>query len=148
MAGRLLDVKNLRTHFFTRGGVVKAVEDVSFHLDESETLGVVGESGCGKSVTALSIMRLIDPPGKIVGGQLLYKGEDIIEMDQDELHQLRGGKVAMIFQDPMTSLNPVLPIGFQIAEAVKAHLKLDDRAAMNRAAEMLDRVRIPEARRR
>jgi oligopeptide transport system ATP-binding protein len=148
MAEKLLDVQNLRTHFFTRSGVVKAVEDVSFSLEEGETLGVVGESGCGKSVTALSVMRLIDQPGKIVGGSLLFRGQDILEMDQGELHDLRGGKISMIFQDPMTSLNPVLTIGFQIAEAVKAHLNLDEKAAWNRAAEMLDRVRIPEARRR
>jgi oligopeptide/dipeptide ABC transporter ATP-binding protein len=148
MAERLLEVKNLRTHFITRAGVVKAVEDVSFHLEEGETLGVVGESGSGKSVTSLSIMRLITKPGKIVGGNIFYQGDDILDMDEEDLYKLRGGKIAMIFQDPMTSLNPVLPIGFQIAEAVKAHLKLDDRAAMNRAVEMLDRVRIPEARSR
>jgi oligopeptide transport system ATP-binding protein len=93
-------------------------------------------------------MRLVGPPGKIVGGEILYKGEDVLDMNQDDLYKLRGGQIAMIFQDPMTSLNPVLPIGFQIAEAVKAHLKMDETAAMNRAAEMLDRVRIPEARRR
>ena len=148
MSETLLEVKNLQTHFYTRTGIAKAVEGVSFTLDESETLGLVGESGCGKSVTSLSIMRLIDPPGRIVGGDVLFKGEDVLDMDQDALHKLRGGQIAMIFQDPMTSLNPVLPIGFQIAEAVKAHLKLDDTAAMNRAAEMLERVRIPEARRR
>ena len=148
MAETLLEVKNLQTHFYTRSGVAKAVEDVSFTLNESETLGLVGESGCGKSVTSLSIMRLIGPPGKVVGGEILYKGDDILDMDQEALYKLRGGQIAMIFQDPMTSLNPVLPIGFQIAEAVKAHLKMDDTAAMNRAAEMLDRVRIPEARRR
>ncbi|HEX5156965.1 MAG TPA: ABC transporter ATP-binding protein [Ktedonobacterales bacterium] len=148
MAETLLEVKNLQTHFYTRSGVAKAVEDVSFTLNESETLGLVGESGCGKSVTSLSIMRLISPPGKIVGGEILYKGDDVLDMDQEDLYKLRGGQIAMIFQDPMTSLNPVLPIGFQIAEAVKAHLKMDDTAAMNRAAEMLDRVRIPEARRR
>ena len=148
MSETLLEVKNLQTHFYTRTGIAKAVEGVSFTLDESETLGLVGESGCGKSVTSLSIMRLIDPPGRIVGGDVLFKGEDVLDMDQDALHKLRGGQIAMIFQDPMTSLNPVLPIGFQIAEAVKAHLKLDDTAAMNRAGEMLERVRIPEARRR
>ena len=148
MSETLLEVKNLQTHFYTRTGIAKAVEGVSFSLDEGETLGLVGESGCGKSVTSLSIMRLIDHPGKIVGGEVLFKGEDILDMDQDALHKLRGGQIAMIFQDPMTSLNPVLPIGFQIAEAVKAHLKLDDTAAMNRAGEMLERVRIPEARRR
>src|SRR5579863_6896743 len=148
MADRLLEVQHLRTHFFTRGGVVKSVEDVSLYVEEGETLGIVGESGCGKSVTSLSIMRLIDKPGKIVSGKILFKGDDIVEMDEDELQKVRGGQIAMIFQDPMTSLNPVYPVGFQIAEAVKAHLKLDDRAAMNRAAEMLERVRIPEARRR
>ena len=148
MSETLLEVKNLQTHFYTRTGIAKAVEGVSFTLDESETLGLVGESGCGKSVTSLSIMRLVDHPGRIVGGEVLFKGEDILDMDQEALHKLRGGQIAMIFQDPMTSLNPVLPIGFQIAEAVKAHLKLDDTAAMNRAGEMLERVRIPEARRR
>ncbi|HLJ81510.1 MAG TPA: ABC transporter ATP-binding protein [Ktedonobacterales bacterium] len=148
MAERLLDVEHLRTQFFTRSGVVKAVEDVSLYLDEGETLGVVGESGCGKSVTSLSIMRLIDKPGKIVSGRILFQGNDVLEMDQDELVKLRGEKIAMIFQDPMTSLNPVYTVGYQIAEAVKAHLHLDDQAAWNRAGEMLERVRIPEARRR
>jgi oligopeptide transport system ATP-binding protein len=149
MADRLLDVQGLKTHFFTRQGVVKAVEGVTFYLDEGETVALVGESGCGKSVTSLSIMRLIeDPPGKIVGGHMYYKGDDIVEMDEDDLRKIRGGQISMIFQDPMTSLNPVLSIGFQLSEAVKTHLKLDDKAARARAAEMLDRVRIPDARRR
>ena len=149
MADRLLEVQNLRTQFFTRSGVVKSVEDVSFYLDESETLGIVGESGCGKSVTALSLMRLIDKPGRIIeGSKILFRGENVLDMDEDELYALRGGKIAMIFQDPMTSLNPVFTVGFQIAEAVKVHLKLDNDAAWNRAAEMMDRVRIPDARRR
>ncbi len=149
MAERLLDVQHLQTHFFTRGGVVKAVEDVTFHINEGETLGLVGESGCGKSVTSLSIMRLIEsPPGKIVGGNIYFQGEEISGLSDEEMNRLRGGKMAMIFQDPMTSLNPVYTVGFQIAEAVKTHLKLDDRAAMDRAAQMLDLVRIPEARRR
>jgi oligopeptide transport system ATP-binding protein len=149
MAERLLDVQHLQTHFFTRGGVVKSVEDVSFYINEGETLGLVGESGCGKSVTSLSIMRLVEsPPGKIVGGKVLFKGEDIVQMDEDDLYKLRGGEIAMIFQDPMTSLNPLFTVGFQIAEAVKAHLKLDDKAANDRAVQMLDLVRIPEARRR
>ncbi|HEX9038236.1 MAG TPA: ABC transporter ATP-binding protein [Ktedonobacterales bacterium] len=149
MAERLLDVQHLQTHFFTRGGVVKAVEDVTFHIDQGETLGLVGESGCGKSVTSLSLMRLVEsPPGKIVGGKILFQGEDIAAVPDDELNKLRGGSIAMIFQDPMTSLNPVYTVGFQIAEAVKAHLNLDDNAAMDRAAQMLDLVRIPEARRR
>ena len=149
MAERLLDVQHLQTHFFTRGGVVKSVEDVTFYINEGETLGLVGESGCGKSVTSLSIMRLVEsPPGKIVGGKVFFQGEDIVQMEEDELYKLRGGKIAMIFQDPMTSLNPLFTVGFQIAEAVKTHLKLDDKAAMDRAAQMLDLVRIPEARRR
>ncbi|HEU5343960.1 MAG TPA: ABC transporter ATP-binding protein [Ktedonobacterales bacterium] len=149
MAERLLDVQHLQTHFFTRGGVVKSVEDVSFYINEGETLGLVGESGCGKSVTSLSIMRLVEsPPGKIVGGKVLFKGDDIVQMDEDDLYKLRGGKIAMIFQDPMTSLNPLFTVGFQIAEAVKTHLKLDDKAANDRAVQMLDLVRIPEARRR
>ncbi len=149
MAERLLDVQHLQTHFFTRGGVVKSVEDVTFYINEGETLGLVGESGCGKSVTSLSIMRLVEsPPGKIVGGKVMFQGEDIVQMEEDELYKLRGGKIAMIFQDPMTSLNPLFTVGFQIAEAVKTHLKLDDKAAMDRAAQMLDLVRIPEARRR
>jgi oligopeptide transport system ATP-binding protein len=148
MAEKLLEVQNLRTHFFTRGGVVKSVEDVSIYVDESETLGVVGESGSGKSVTALSIMRLIDRPGKIVGGHVLFRGDDILQLDTEELYGIRGGKIAMIFQDPMTSLNPVFTVGFQITEAIKTHLKLDNTAAANRAVEMMERVRIPDARRR
>ena len=149
MAEKLLDVRNLRTHFFTRAGVVKAIEDVSFYLAPGETLGLVGESGCGKSVTSLSVMRLIeDPPGKIVGGEILFKGDDVLDMNEDQLRKIRGGNIAMIFQDPMTSLNPVLTIGQQLTETIKAHLKVDDRASTERAVEMLDRVRIPEARRR
>jgi oligopeptide transport system ATP-binding protein len=149
MAERLLDVQHLQTHFFTRGGVVKSVEDVSFYINEGETLGLVGESGCGKSVTSLSIMRLVEsPPGKIVGGKVLFNGDDIVQMEEEDLHKLRGGKIAMIFQDPMTSLNPLFTVGFQISEAVKTHLKLDDKSANDRAVQMLDLVRIPEARRR
>jgi oligopeptide/dipeptide ABC transporter ATP-binding protein len=148
MAEKLLEVEHLQTHFFTRAGVVKAVEDVSFWLDEAETLGIVGESGSGKSVTALSLMRLIAKPGRIVGGRVLFHGEDILELDEEELYELRGGKIAMIFQDPMTSLNPVFTVGYQIAEAIKVHLKLDNAAARTRAIEMMERVRIPEARRR
>ncbi|HEY8326719.1 MAG: ABC transporter ATP-binding protein [Ktedonobacterales bacterium] len=149
MAERLLDVQHLQTHFFTRGGVVKSVEDVSFYINEGETLGLVGESGCGKSVTSLSIMRLVEsPPGKIVGGKVLFNGDDIVQMEEEDLHKLRGGKIAMIFQDPMTSLNPLFTVGFQIAEAVKTHLRLDDKSANDRAVQMLDLVRIPEARRR
>jgi oligopeptide/dipeptide ABC transporter ATP-binding protein len=146
----LLEVKNLRTHFSTRGGVVKAVDGVTFNIQEGETLGVVGESGSGKSVTALSVMRLIaTPPGKILEeSEINFGGENVLEMTEDELHELRGGKISMIFQDPMTSLNPVFTVGFQISEAVKTHLKLSGKAAEARTLEMMERVRIPDARRR
>ena len=150
MAENLLTVNNLRTYFFTRSGVVKAVDDVSFVMRPSETLGVVGESGCGKSVTALSVMRLVaNPPGKIVGGEITFNGEDIMEKSQRELTELRGSKISMIFQDPMTSLNPVYTVGFQIAETVKRHRKdVSNDQAWKRAVEMLDLVRIPDAKKR
>jgi oligopeptide/dipeptide ABC transporter ATP-binding protein len=150
MAENLLEVNNLKTYFFTRGGVVKAVNDVSFTIKPGETLGVVGESGCGKSVTALSVMRLVaDPPGKIVDGEILFNGENILEKSQDELTNLRGSKISMIFQDPMTSLNPVFTVGYQIAETVKRHRKeVNNDQAWKRAVEMLDLVRIPDAKRR
>ena len=150
MAENLLEVNNLKTYFFTRGGVVKAVDDVSFALKPGETLGVVGESGCGKSVTALSVMRLVaNPPGKIVGGEINFNDENILEMNQDELTDLRGSKISMIFQDPMTSLNPVFTVGSQIAETVKRHRKdMSKDQAWKRAVEMLDLVRIPDSKRR
>src|SRR5438270_4004906 len=150
MAENLLEVNNLKTYFFTRSGVVKAVDDVSFTIKPSETLGVVGESGCGKSVTALSVMRLIaSPPGKIVGGEINFNGENILEKNSEELTELRGSKISMIFQDPMTSLNPVYTVGFQIAETVKRHRKdVNNDQAWRRAVEMLDLVRIPDAKRR
>ncbi|HZS78909.1 MAG TPA: ABC transporter ATP-binding protein [Ktedonobacteraceae bacterium] len=150
MAENLLEVNNLKTYFFTRGGVVKAVDDVSFVMKPGETLGVVGESGCGKSVTALSVMRLVaNPPGKIVGGEILFNGDNILEKSLDELTDLRGSQISMIFQDPMTSLNPVFTVGYQIAETVKRHRKdLSNDQAWKRAVEMLDLVRIPDARRR
>jgi oligopeptide transport system ATP-binding protein len=150
MATNLLEVNNLKTYFFTRGGIVKAVNDVSFTMKPGETLGVVGESGCGKSVTALSVMRLIaSPPGKIVGGEINFEGENILEKNQEELSDLRGSKISMIFQDPMTSLNPVFTVGSQIAETVKRHRKdVSNDQAWKRAVEMLDLVRIPDAKRR
>ena len=150
MAINLLEVKNLKTYFFTRGGVVKAVDDVSFVMRPGETLGVVGESGCGKSVTALSVMRLIaSPPGKIVDGEVNFNGENILEKSQDELTDLRGSKISMIFQDPMTSLNPVFTVGYQIAETVKRHrADISNDQAWKRALEMLDLVRIPDFKRR
>ncbi len=150
MAENLLAVNNLRTYFFTRSGVVKAVDNVSFVMKQGQTLGVVGESGCGKSVTALSVMRLVaNPPGKIVGGEITFNGEDIMEKSQHELTELRGSKISMIFQDPMTSLNPVYTVGFQIAETVKRHRKdVSSDQAWKRAVEMLDLVRIPDAKKR
>ena len=150
MPENMLEVNNLKTYFFTRSGVVKAVDDVSFTVKPSQTLGVVGESGCGKSVTALSVMRLIaNPPGKIVGGEINFNGENILEKNRDELTELRGSKISMIFQDPMTSLNPVFTVGFQIAETVKRHRKdFSNDQAWKRAVEMLDLVRIPDAKRR
>ncbi|HTK10784.1 MAG TPA: ABC transporter ATP-binding protein [Ktedonobacteraceae bacterium] len=150
MAENLLEVNNLKTYFYSRNGVIKAVDDVSFTIKAGETLGVVGESGCGKSVTALSVIRLIaTPPGKIVGGEIKFEGEDILEKSNDELSDIRGSKISMIFQDPMTSLNPVLTIGYQIAETVKRHRKdVSNDQAWKRAIEMLDLVRIPDAKRR
>ncbi len=150
MAENLLEVNNLKTYFFTRGGVVKAVDDVSLTIKPGETLGVVGESGCGKSVTALSVMRLVaNPPGKIVGGEINLNGENILEMSQEELTELRGSQISMIFQDPMTSLNPVFTVGYQIAETVQRHRKeVSKDQAWKRAIEMLDLVRISDAKRR
>ncbi|HEX6483820.1 MAG TPA: ABC transporter ATP-binding protein [Ktedonobacteraceae bacterium] len=150
MAENLLEVNNLKTYFFSRAGVVKAVDDVSFTIKPGETLGVVGESGCGKSVTALSVMRLVaTPPGKIVGGEIIFDGENVMDKSMDELTELRGSKISMIFQDPMTSLNPVYTVGFQIAETVKRHRKnMSKDQAWKRAVEMLDLVRIPDAKRR
>src|SRR6266852_1975439 len=150
MAENLLEVNNLKTYFFTRAGVVKAVDDVSFVMKPGESLGIVGESGCGKSVTALSIMRLIaSPPGKIVGGEINFNGDNILEKNQEELTELRGSKISMIFQDPMTSLNPVFTVGQQISETVKRHRKdVSNDQAWKRAVEMLELVHIPDAKRR
>ncbi len=142
----LLQVKDLRTHFFTEEGVVRAVNGVSYELDEGETLGLVGESGCGKSVSALSILRLIpNPPGRIVAGEVWFDGQDILKVDEDEIRHIRGNRIAMVFQEPMTSLNPVLTIGRQITEALELHLKMDKSAANKRATELLEMVGIPEA---
>jgi oligopeptide/dipeptide ABC transporter ATP-binding protein len=150
LAENLLEVNNLTTYFFTRSGVVKAVDDVSFTMRPGAALGVVGESGSGKSVTALSIIRLIaSPPGKIVGGEVFFNGENILEKSMDELTELRGSKISMIFQDPMTSLNPVFTVGYQIAETVKRHRKgISNDQAWKRAVEMLELVHIPDARKR
>lgn len=141
---QLLEVKNLKTYFYTDDGVAKAVDDVSFSLDKGETLGLVGESGCGKSVSALSIMRLIpDPPGKIAGGEILFKGKDLLKIPESEMQDIRGNDIGMIFQEPMTSLNPVFTCGDQIEEAVILHQKLSKEDAKVKAIEMLKLVGIP-----
>ncbi len=143
----LLQVKDLRTEFHTQDGVVNAVNGVGFDLGEGETLGVVGESGCGKSVTMLSIMRLVpSPPGEIVGGQVLFEGQDLLKLKDEEMRKIRGHRMAMIFQDPMTSLNPVLTIGRQLGEALELHLGMDKDQARERSIELLEMVNIPEAR--
>jgi peptide/nickel transport system ATP-binding protein len=144
-AGAVIEVRGLRTYLFTRSGVVKAVDDVSFSLGRGETLAVVGESGCGKSMTALSIMRLVpSPPGKIVGGRIALDGKDLLQLDEAEMRDIRGNEISMIFQEPMTSLNPVLTIGHQIAEALRLHQDLSKTAANEKAVDMLRRVKIPE----
>lgn len=150
MAERLLEVHNLQTQFTVEGGeIVPAVDKVSFYIDAEETLGIVGESGCGKSVTSLSIMQLVpNPPGRIVGGEILFNGEDLLKKSTDEIRKIRGKDIAMIFQEPMTSLNPVYTVGDQIAEAVMLHQKVDKREAMKRATEMLRLVGIPAPERR
>ena len=141
----LIDIRNLRTHFFTDDGVVKAVDGVSFPINKGKTLGVVGESGCGKSVTALSILRLISPPGRIVEGEILFDGKNLATLPEPEMRSIRGRDISMIFQEPMTSLNPVFTIGFQIAEAVMLHLKKNKHEAREHTIKMLDKVRIPSA---
>ena len=145
----LLEVNDLSTHFAANEGVIRAVDRVSLYLDEGETLGLVGESGCGKSVTALSIMRLIPhPPGSIVGGEVLFEGRDLLALSEGEMRAVRGSRIGMIFQEPMTSLNPVLSIGRQLTETLELHLKLSKVAALERAAELLDLVGIPDPRER
>jgi len=145
----LLDVKGLSTHFFGDDGIVKAVDDVSFQVMPGETLGVVGESGCGKSITALSVMRLVaDPPGRIVAGEIRLEGIDLLKLSDGAMRDVRGGKIAMIFQDPMTSLNPVLRVSLQITESLMRHTKMTPRQAEGRALEMLRLVGIPNAEER
>jgi oligopeptide/dipeptide ABC transporter ATP-binding protein len=141
----LVDIRNLKTHFFTDDGVVKAVDGVTFPIYRGKTLGVVGESGCGKSVTALSTMRLIAPPGRIVDGQIIFDGKDIAQLPETEMRKIRGRDISMIFQEPMTSLNPVFTVGYQIAEAVMLHLKKSKSEAREHTIKMLDKVRIPSA---
>jgi len=144
--GTLLQVRGLRTQFFTQDGVVNAVNGISYDLSEGETLGIVGESGCGKSVGVLSIMRLIpQPPGKIAGGEVIFGGRDLLKISEAEMRQVRGNKIAMVFQDPMTSLNPVLTINQQVSEALQLHLGMDKAQARKRTIELLEMVNIPRA---
>ncbi len=146
---RLLEVLGLKTYFFMEAGIGKAVDGISFYIDEGEVFGLVGESGCGKSVTALSIMRLIPPPGRIVEGKVIFEGEDLLKKTSEEMRDIRGKKISMIFQEPMVALNPVYTIGFQIAEAIIVHypdVSWDE--AWERAVKMLERVGIPNPRRR
>ncbi len=144
----LLEVKNLQTHFRTRAGLVRAVDGVSFQVDEGELLGLVGESGCGKSITALSVMRLVAPPGKIVGGEVWFGGENLLKASDARMREIRGDDIAMIFQDPMTSLNPVFTVGEQIAEALRLHRNLNRKQAREAAVEAMREVAIPDPARR
>ena len=145
---KLLEVKDLATYFFTPEGVVKAVDGISYDLEEGEILGLVGESGCGKSVSALSLMRLIQNPGKNVAGEVLFNGQDLLALADSDMRRIRGKDMSMIFQEPMTSLNPVLTIGRQLTEALQLHLGLDKKGAEQRAGELLLMVGIPEGDRR
>lgn len=148
-ADKLLEVRNLSTQFFTPDGIIRAVDDVSFDLGYGETLGLVGESGCGKSITALSVTRLVpDPPGKIVAGQILFDGIDVLKLSDENMRKLRGKEIGFIFQDPLTSLNPTLTIGYQIAESIREHMGLPQKAAADRVVELLGKVGIPRARER
>jgi oligopeptide/dipeptide ABC transporter ATP-binding protein len=148
LADHLLEVKDLQTVFETEDGTVRAVDGVSFHIDPGETLGLVGESGCGKSVTSLSIMRLVSRPGRIAGGQILFDGQDLLKKSDSEMRAIRGNRISMIFQEPMTSLNPVYTVGDQIAEAIVLHQKKSHRAAFSLAVEMLRKVGIPSPEKR
>lgn len=145
---RVVSIENLETTFFTKLGPLKAVNGVSYHINRGETLGIVGESGCGKSVTSLSIMRLIEAPGKITGGKIIVSGEDLLSLPEDQMQERRGSKVAMIFQEPMTALNPVLTIGYQMDEQIMRHQKLSREQSKERAIEMLNLVGIPSPKER
>ena len=145
----LLEVKDLKTYFYTDAGVAKSVDGVTFSVERGKVLGIVGESGCGKSVTSLSIMRLVDPTtGRYEGGSILFDGQDILKLPEKEMQKLRGNKISMIFQEPMTSLNPVFTIGYQIEESLMLHKGMDKKAARARAIELLEMVGIPEAAKR
>jgi len=141
----LLDIHDLTVEFSTRRGAVRAVEQMDLSVAKGETVGIVGESGSGKSVTALSILRLVQEPGRIVNGQIIFRGSDIVEMSEEEVREIRGKDIAMIFQDPLSSLNPVLTVGFQIEEAIEAHRNVPSKTALSQAVELLKQVRIPAA---
>jgi oligopeptide/dipeptide ABC transporter ATP-binding protein len=144
MQNRLLEINNLRTYFFTHEGVVKAVDDISLSVDSGEMVGIVGESGCGKSVLARSILRLIpDPPGRIVGGEISFAGNSLLDISEKQMQRIRGNQISMIFQEPMTSLNPVYTVGTQVAEVFRKHQKISKREAIERSIEMLAMVGIP-----
>ncbi|NMA85618.1 MAG: ABC transporter ATP-binding protein [Epulopiscium sp.] len=145
MSKHLLEVKNLKTSFYTDKGVVKAVDGVSFAIDAGKTLGIVGESGCGKSITSMSVMRLIQKPGVIEEGEILYQGKDLLAISEDEMRSMRGNEISMIFQEPMSSLNPVFTIGYQIMETLMLHQKLSKKEARQKAIDMLNLVQIPRA---
>jgi oligopeptide/dipeptide ABC transporter ATP-binding protein len=147
--GKLIEVRDLKTYFFTFDGIVKAVDGISYDVKEGETVALVGESGCGKSVSVLSIMRLIpQPQGRIMGGQVLFNGKDLLQLDDEGIRSIRGKEIAMVFQEPMTSLNPVLTIGRQLTEALEIHMMMDKEEARNRAVELLTLVGIPDAEHR
>ena len=143
-----LDIRDLRTYFYTQDGVVKAVDGVSFHVNRGEVVGLVGESGCGKSVTSFSVLRLVGYPGKIVSGEIMFDGKDVLKLPQDEITALRGNRIAMIFQQPTSCLNPVFDVGFQLAEVGEIHQKLTRKVGRRRAVELLHMVGIPDPERR
>lgn len=148
MSDELLQIKNLKTYFFTGVSPVKSVDGVNLAVDKGQTLGIVGESGSGKSVTSMSIMRLIVHPGKIVDGEIIFEGRDLLKLSEQEMRKIRGNEISMIFQDPMTALNPVFTVGDQIAEVIRLHQKVSKKEAMSRAVEMLRIVGIPEPEQR